>query len=158
FATGTTPTSVALGDVNGDGRPDLLVANRNSATVGVLLNETAPGSDTASFAPQQTFATGRGPVSVALGAVNGDGLPDLLVANVSTATVSELLTETAPGPSSPSRAPQHPFATGRAPFSVALGDVNGDGRPDLLVANFNDNTASVLLNETAPGATTASFA
>src|SRR5262249_21780977 len=73
FATGSAPSSVAVGDVNGDGRPDLLVANIGSGTVSVLLNTTAAGATTPSFAPQQTFATGTQPLSVAVGGVNGDG-------------------------------------------------------------------------------------
>jgi hypothetical protein len=46
-------------------------------------------------------------------------------------------------------APQQTFATGKEPYSVALEDINGDGRPDLLVANLSSNTVSVLLNTTA---------
>ena len=68
-------------DVNGDGKPDLIVANQNDNTVSVLLNTTAPGAATPSFAAQQTFATGSAPVSVTAADVNGDGKPDLIVAN-----------------------------------------------------------------------------
>ena len=49
---------VTAADINGDGKPDLIVANNGSNTVSVLLNTTAPGATTASFAAQQTFATG----------------------------------------------------------------------------------------------------
>jgi hypothetical protein len=64
FATGTRPQAVSIGDLNGDGKPDLAVANRYSNSVSVLLNTTAAGATTPSFAPQATFATGSRPESV----------------------------------------------------------------------------------------------
>ena len=105
---------MAAADVNGDGKPDLIVTNYYSNTVSVLLNTTAPGATTASFAAQTTFATGIHPRSVAVADVNGDGKPDLIVANVGSNTVSVLLNTTAPGrptPPSPPRRPSPP-----APF------------------------------------------
>ena len=76
------PASVTAADINGDGKPDLIVANDGGPdTVSVLLNTTAPGATTPSFTTQQTFATGIGPVSVTAADVNGDGKPDLIVAN-----------------------------------------------------------------------------
>jgi hypothetical protein len=157
FPAGSIPWSVVVGDFNGEGRPDLAVANRGSNTVSVLLNTTAVGSTTPSFAPQQTFDTGFNPWSVAAGDFNGDGKPDLVVANFDSATVSVLLNTTAAGATTPSFAPQRTFATGSNPQSVAVGDFNGDGKPDLAVANSGSNTVSVLLNTTAPGATTPNF-
>jgi hypothetical protein len=158
FATGNISFSVALGDLNGDGKPDIVVANQQDNTVSVLLNTTVTGSLTASFATQQTFATGSAPESVVLGDINGDGLPDIVVANSGASTVSVLLNTTTPGASTASFATQQTFTTGSGPNAVALADVNGDGRPDLIVPNINDGTVSVLLNTTAPGASTASFA
>jgi len=158
FATGSQPIAVTAADVNGDGRPDLIVANEVGNTVSVLLNTTAPGAITPGFATQQTFATGASPISVTAVDVNGDGAPDLIVANSNGATVSVLLNTTAPGATTPSFATQRTFATGSGPMSVTAADVNGDGKPDLIVANSNDNTVSLLLNTTAPGATTPSFA
>jgi hypothetical protein len=158
FATGNNPAAAAMADVNGDGRPDLIVVNNSDATLSVMLNTTAPGASTASFATQQTFATGSLPNSVAAADFNGDGKPDLVVANVSTKTVSVLLNTTAPGATTPSFAVQQTFATGNSPNSVAAADINGDGKPDVIVANGAGNTVSVLLNTTAPGAATPSFA
>jgi len=68
------------------------------------------------------------------------------VANQVYNTVSVLLNTTAPGASTPSFATQQTFATGTDPVAVTAADVNGDGKPDLIVANFIDNTVSVLLN------------
>ncbi len=163
FAVGSHPQGLAVGDFNGDGKPDLAVANTGTAatpgsTVSVLLNTTAMGATTPSFTAQQTFTTGSRPVGVAVGDFNGDGEPDLAITNQGANTVSVLLNTTAMGATTPSFAAQQTFATGANPFAVAVGDFNGDGKPDLAVANLNDNTVSVLLNTTAMGATTPSFA
>ena len=158
FATGSNPQSVSLGDIDGDGKPDLAIANLSSDSVSVLLNTTAPGATTASFAPQHPFATGSGPNSVSMGDFNGDGKPDLAVVNGGSVSVSVLLNTTAPGASTPTFVPQTQFTTGRGPNSVSIGDINGDGRPDLAIVNFGSNSVSVLLNTTATGATTPSFA
>ena len=66
FATGDDPQSVSLSDVNSDGKRDLVVANFGANSVSVLINTTAAGSVNASFAANQEFATGAGPVFVAV--------------------------------------------------------------------------------------------
>ncbi len=158
FATGASPRSVSGNDLNGDGKLDLAVVNLNSNTVSVLLNTTAPGATTTSFAAKQDFATGAGPVSVTVGDLNGDGKPDLAVANFNSNTVSVLLNTTAPGAATPSFADKQDVATSEGPIYVTTGDLNGDGKLDLAVVDLLSNTISVLLNTTAPGAATPSFA
>jgi FG-GAP-like repeat/Calx-beta domain/FG-GAP repeat len=157
FTVGSEPISVAIGDLNGDGRPDLAVANVESNSVSVLLNTTTAGAAVPSFAAQQSFAVGTEPFSVAIGDLNGDGRPDLAVANLSSNSVSVLLNTTTAGAAVPSFAAQQSFAVGSAPISVAIGDLNGDGLPDLAVANYGLNGVSVLLNTTTPGAAVPSF-
>jgi len=151
FATGTSPSSVALGDVDRDGDLDLVVANSGANTVSVLLNTTAPGAALPSFAAAVNFLTGTTPASVALGDVDRDGDLDLVVANSGANNVSVLINTTASGAVTPSFAAAVNFATGFAPNSLALGDVDRDGKPDIAVANGTSNTVSVLLNTTPSG-------
>ena len=109
-------------DVNGDGKPDLIVANEGANTVSVLLNTTLPGAATPSFAAQQTFATGSTPISVTAADVNGDGKPDLIVANLGPARCrccSTTCTQSPPraarrrGRSTTLCRPRHPRRPGR---------------------------------------------
>ena len=68
FDTGSGPGSVAIGDLNGDGKPDLATPNGLSNTVSVLL-----GNGDGTFGPNSDFGTGSGPFSLAIGDLNGDG-------------------------------------------------------------------------------------
>jgi hypothetical protein len=161
FATGTNPFSVAIGDLDGDGKPDLVVANFNSDNVSVLRNTSASGSIAAgSFAPKVDFATGVQPRSVAIGDLNGDSKPDLVVANASSDNISVLRNTSSSGSiTAGSFAPKVDFATGDVPSSVAIGDLDGDGKPDLAMANEVSNNVSVLRNTSSSGSITAgSFA
>ena len=85
---------------------------------------------------------------MSIGDFNGDGKPDLAVANEFSDNASILLNTTTTGATSPTFAPQITFATGLRPYSVSIGDFNGDGKPDLAVANKFGDSASILLNTT----------
>ncbi|MGI4869678.1 MAG: beta strand repeat-containing protein, partial [Janthinobacterium lividum] len=141
-AVGSAPTSVALGDVDGDGDLDFLTANNGSSTVSVRLNN-GMGSFTAP-ATNPNPAVGNGPLSVALGDVDGDGDLDVLTANYG-GTVSVRLNDGTGNFTAPATNPDP--AVGSVPISIALGDVDGDGDLDVLTANYGDNTVSVRLND-----------
>ena len=149
FTTGSDPYSGSIGDFNGDGKPDLAVANLNSNMVSVLLNTTTQGATTPSFTAKTDFSAGINPYSISSGDFNGDGKPDLAVTNINSDTVSVLLNTTTQGATTPSFTAKTDFTTGINPHSVSSGDFNGDGKTDMAVANINSDTVSVLLNTTA---------
>jgi hypothetical protein len=136
FASGS-PFSVAVGDFNGDGKPDLALANPASSSVSVL-----PGNGDGTFQAAQNFGVGTYPRSVVVGDFNGDGKPDLATANGLGATASVLL-----GNGDGTFQAAQNFPAGPGPYSVAVGDFNGDGKPDLAVADLS--AVSVLLNALA---------
>jgi hypothetical protein len=156
---------VAVADVNGDGKLDLLAVSpiclpfplcespRSPGTVGVLL-----GNGDGTFQPVKTYDPGGySSDSVAVADVNGDGNLDLAVANFcvsrvacATGTVGVLL-----GNGDGTFQPVKTYDSGGNAFSVAAADVNGDRKPDLVVANTcanhncNNSSVGVLFNMTA---------
>jgi hypothetical protein len=80
---------------------------------------------------------------VALADLNGDGIPDLVTANIGSDNLSVLLAN-GDGTFQPARS----FPGGEwSPWSVAVGDFNGDGRPDVVTANYAGNDVSIWLND-----------
>ena len=146
FTTGAGPYSVAIGDLDGDGKADLAVANYGSNTVSVFRNTGSSG--TISYAAKVDFTTGSFPYSVAIGDLDGDGKADLAVANVSSATVSVFRNTGSSG--TISYAAKVDFTTGTNPISVAIGDLDGDGKADLAVAE-GSTTVSVFRNTGSSG-------
>ena len=188
YRTGPGPGALAIGDLNGDGRPDLVTANGKA--ISVLLNGgdggfparrdyRAGGNHLAigdlngdgkldlaataalfrnphvsvllnrgngSFRAKRDYRTGRGPISLAIGDLNGDRKLDLATANMYQPANSKAFTASVllNGGGGRFQAPRD-YRTGNNPEAIAIGDVNGDRKLDLLTANDSD-TVSVLLN------------
>jgi trimeric autotransporter adhesin len=127
--------SMAVGDFNGDGQPDVAVINSLANGVNVFLNKGGCPSAVSAIP-----ATGDGPTSIAAADFNGDGKLDLAVANSGSNNVTILLGN-GDGTFTAAASP----ATGTAPNSLAVGDFNGDGVPDLVVANSGSSNVTILL-------------
>jgi hypothetical protein len=151
---------VAIADVNGDKKPDLLVANYCATecsfppaqgSVGVLL-----GKGDGTFRAAKTYPSGGdGAVSVAVADLNKDGKPDLLVANCGPlacgpgGNVAVLI-----GNGNGTFKPAVRYLAANSPFNVVAADVNGDGNFDIVVSNWgtsnggtNDGSVTVLLGK-----------
>jgi hypothetical protein len=152
-AAGAQPITVKIADMNGDGLADLVAANFGAGTNGVgsagvsvaLQNAAAPGTF---FAPV-TYAAQGGTIHLVVTDVDGDTLPDVVTSNLGpspSGSVSVLLQDAAhPGTLKTAQS----YAGFGQPLCVAVSDLNGDGRPDIAVAD--GDTATVMLQTTTPG-------
>lgn len=142
FTTGQGPISVSTGDFDGDGKLDLAVANAISAKVSVFKNTSSVG--TISFASKVDFTTGSGPIYVSKDDLDGDGKIDIAITNNNSGTVSIFRNTCSVG--TISFAAKMDFITGTNPQSVTTGDLDGDNKSDLAIANNGSSTISIFKN------------
>ncbi|NER05926.1 MAG: VCBS repeat-containing protein, partial [Okeania sp. SIO3C4] len=136
------PSSLAVGEFNGDGISDLVTTTGNGQAdinpISVLL-----GEGNGRFGESTEFDTEQLPRGVTVGDFNNDSISDLVVANFRDNDISVLL-----GTGDGDFLDPTNFDVGDGPWSVAVGDFNGDGIQDLAVPNLSDDSISILLNTT----------
>ncbi|MGD8897127.1 MAG: VCBS repeat-containing protein, partial [Acidobacteriota bacterium] len=156
IGVGTNPLDIAAGDVDRDGKPDLVTANQGSGTASVLIGDGLGGFTLESPA----VSVGSDPVQVALVDVDRDGWLDLaaLLGNTGPPQVRILPGTSTPPPSFDDGSPvMVPLSGSSAPMGLAVGDLERDGRPDLVVTESATNQVVVVPNESGPDCPRASF-
>jgi hypothetical protein len=152
FLTDLHPNSVAVSDLDGDGKPDLATANNyasgNVSSISVLRNISIPGS--ISFAPKQDFSNAATTYAIAAGDLDGDGKHELVFTNNMNSGVSVLRNTSGPG--SISFAPKIDYTSGSNPFGVVIGNIDDDGKPDIITLNSTSQTIAVFRNTSTTGA------
>jgi FG-GAP-like repeat len=135
YAVGTGPIEVVVADFNGDGKPDLAVANAGSNNISILL-----GNGNGAFRKAVNYSLSQSPTFLAVGDFNDDHRPDLAVGTLGESV--EILLGNGDGSF------QSPMAYpgGTAPDYISVADLNGDGRADLLVSRKSGVVSTLLGN------------
>jgi hypothetical protein len=131
------PGAPIIADLEGNGIPDLIVANTGANEVLVYLGEGG-----GRFAPPQRFYTGMAPIGVTVADLEPGGLPDLVVADSGSDDVTILLGRVVNGHWTLVNGPR--LRVGQRPVATTVTDVYGDGIPDILVVNQDDNSVMLL--------------
>lgn len=140
---GRGPRWITVADVNRDGNLDILVANADGETVSVLLGDGAGHFRQAAGSP---VGAGHLPNDIAVADMNGDGNPDMVIANHQSPYITILLGD---GKGSFRPAPGSPFDVHSRPHphGVAVADFNGDGKPDVVTDSWGNNQIELLLGD-----------
>jgi cysteine-rich repeat protein len=138
FAAGNSPIDTAIGDLDRDGKLDIAVLNFNVDTVSILK-----GNGNGSFNLVGTLSTSDEPRSIALDDFDNDGILDISVAAFATGAAGFVNIFLGNGDLTFASSPQ--LSAGLGPQHVSTGDLNGDGKADLVVANALGNNVSVFI-------------
>jgi FG-GAP-like repeat/IPT/TIG domain len=146
LTTNVNPSSVVMGDVNGDGKLDIIVANAGfSPGVGsISIYKNTSQNGIISFASKIDYPASFGPSCVTIGDLNGDGKVDMVVVNAFSNSISLYENNSTSGSISFSQKVDIP--TGTLPQHAALADFDGDGKLDIAVACYSTGAVSIHRN------------
>jgi len=157
FAAGTDPHNSTVGDIDGDGKLELIVTSFSQGKIRILRNTSGPGS--INFAPPVEFATLPAPHGVGVQDLDGDGKPDVVVVSHTTSTPGTIIFRNVSTPGVIDGSSLQ--AVGTLPAngaSLAFGDFDGDGRPDLVTCSWFSSSVTIYQNlHQSGGLTNTSF-
>ncbi len=135
------PFSVAVGDVNGDGHPDIASGGgEREASISVLIGNGKGGFSPADGSP---FTGGRGAGTVALGDINGDGFDDICATHYQSNSVTVVLG----GREELIPAAKSPMTVDEAPYGIAVSDLNKDRRAEIIVGHYETGMVTIFSAE-----------
>ncbi len=147
YTAGTNPEFVDAGDIDGDGKTDIVVTNFGSANVSAFRN-TSTGSGSISFATAVNFTTGTNPSGCTLTDFDGDGKLDGAIVNRTSGTLTVYKNTATSGTiSSASFATGVSFSTNNSPTCIATTDLDGDGKREIIISNQGAGNISVFRNQ-----------
>ena len=156
FGNGTNALRLYLADIDGDGKLDLVTLNMNPASVTIFINNSTLGN--ISFAPGISFSSTissnyfTGISAIAITDMDGDGKPDIATANYGSQTVSLYLNQTVNGKLAFGQ--RVDYSVDSYAQDVVLRDMDGDGKPDVMVTTIGVSTLDFFKNISSPGAIT----
>jgi hypothetical protein len=150
--TGKAPSFIAIGDLDGDGKRDMVVSDFQGDSISIFRNTSVPGS--ISFSPAINYPTEKWGFGLAIGDIDQDGLPDIAVGHATdvgtqTSDVSLYRNMSTPGHIQFNQAIN--IQAGIFPSDVFITDLDGDGISDLAVSNYGGKSLSVFRNISTPG-------
>ena len=155
--SGAGPDGIVISDIDGDGKPDLAVTGYNDSSLSIYRSTATVGTiDASSFAAPVIFTTPNYALNLAAGDFDGDGKPDIAVVCFSTNTalwgiadlsVSIYRNTAIPGTLNTSSLQPRQVQTNHSLINLTVGDLNGDGKSEIITVNNDANNISILQND-----------